>query len=408
MGFCPYFVNVGNGLNHCLRGLEMISNSVKRLVSLCAVALIAVSAFALGTAAVSTNAQNTAVQWPALAQHTQFVPDSATQGERLYADIYSRVSPSVVSINVVSRVQSQFRSEDGLAEGTGTGFVIDQEGHIVTNAHVVDGAVQIEVNFFDGRIVRGELVGTDLDSDIAVIKVDEPAELLQPLPFADSEALFIGQEVVAIGSPFNQPWTMTTGIISALDRTIQGLNSYSIGSVIQTDAAINPGNSGGPLINLNGEVIGVNSQIISQTRSSSGIGFAVPINLVERVSQSLIETGEVDYSYLGISGSGITLEVIEALDLPNNARGVVVGRVEPGTPASQAGLQGSLNQRVNDVDLTQVDIITAIDGEPLTDMSDLIAYLANNTEPGQTVNMTVVRGGQEELIIPVTLAARPG
>ncbi|MDX2160916.1 MAG: trypsin-like peptidase domain-containing protein [bacterium] len=381
---------------------------VRRVVSGLALLLIIAGAFVFGTVVAPGLAQER-VSFPAQDPFTQVIPDNATANERLYATIYTTASPSVVSINVItSAVQDQFGSE-GLAESTGTGFVIDTNGHIVTNAHVVEDSQRIEINFFDGRIVRAELVGIDRDSDVAVVRVAEPAETLQPLQFGDSDALFIGQEVVAIGSPFNQPWTMTTGIISALGRTINGLNNFSIGSVIQTDAAINPGNSGGPLLDLNGNVIGVNSQIISRTRSNSGIGFAIPSNLVSRIAQSLIADGEMDYSYLGISGTGVSLDIIEALNLPNNARGVVVARVEPGTPAAQAGLRNPANPRaLNGANIpTSVDIITQIDGEPLRDMSDLIAYLASNTMPGQIVTLTVVRDGVEELQVPVTLVPRP-
>jgi 2-alkenal reductase len=374
--------------------------------------LIAVFAFYVGTAVISTQAVE-GVTWPPTSAIQQQIPGNASQEEQLLASIYNQVAPSVVSINVVARQPGtgNFAPEDELALGTGTGFLIDDQGHIVTNNHVVEGATRIEVNFFDGRIVRGEVVGLDPDSDLAVIRVnDVPAEELQPVTLGDSDSLFIGQEVVAIGSPFGQRWTMTSGIVSALDRVIEGLNAnFSIGSVIQTDAAINPGNSGGPLVNLQGEVIGVNSQIISRTRSSSGIGFAVPSNLVQRVAQSLIETGDVDYSYLGIGGGAIDLSYIEALDLPNNARGVVVTYVEPGGPAGQAGVR----QPSNEVSIegfpvfTNVDIITAIDGEPVTDMPALIAYLAENTAPGQTITLTVARNGVDQVQFPVVLGERP-
>ena len=385
-------------------------NSVsRRVASVLVVAVIAVSAFVLGTAVMSSSAQQP-VSWTEQEQFAQVVPESATEQEQLYANIYEQVAPSVVSINViVSSGTGNSQFDSGFAAATGTGFVYDTQGHIVTNAHVVEDAVSIEVNFFDGRIVRGEVVGIDEDSDLAVIQVEEAAEDLQPVPIGDSDALFIGQGVVAIGSPFNQPWTMTTGIISALQRTIQGLNEFSIGSVIQTDAAINPGNSGGPLLNLNGQVIGVNSQISSESRSNSGVGYAIPSNLVARVAQSLIETGEVEYSYLGISGVSVSLDVIEAFDLPNYAQGVVVGSVERGAPADNAGLRSPDGERtVNGINIpTELDIITAIDGTPVNNMDDLIAYLAGNTVPGQTINLTVVRNGNEQLNLPVLLEARP-
>lgn len=354
-------------------------------------------AFVMGTAVVASHAAAPA-RLPAPAQQATAVPTYTTDSERMLNTLYNNAAPSVVLIYV------DVVTNQGQGEATGSGFVLDQQGHIVTNNHVVEGARDISVNFFDGRIVRGQIVGTDPDSDLAVIQVnDVPAEDLRPLALADSSSIFVGQEVLAIGAPFGQAWTLTTGIVSAIDRSIQGLSGFSIGQAIQTDAAINPGNSGGPLLNLQGEVIGVNSQIISRSRSSSGVGFAIPANLVDRVAQDLIKRGSVEYSYLGIGGGEITLGIIEELDLPNTTQGVVVSRVEASGPAAAAGLRDPqvLNQR-----LQSVDIITAIDGTPLTGMPSLIAYLANYTQPGQTVTLTVLRDGQT-LQLTVTLTTRP-
>ncbi|MDZ4766211.1 MAG: trypsin-like peptidase domain-containing protein [Chloroflexota bacterium] len=376
------------------------------VIALVAVALVS---FYIGSATLTTSA-GASVNWSQAMQTVslQQAPATATETEQLYSGIYNRVTPSVVSINVISRAGSTPETER-FGEGTGTGFIIDTEGHIVTNNHVVDGAISIEVNFFDGRIVRGEIVGTDADSDLAVIKVNVAPETLTPVPLGDSSALFIGQNVVAIGSPFNQPWTMTTGIISALGRTIRGLTNYSIGAVIQTDAAINPGNSGGPLLNLAGEVVGVNSQISSETRSNSGIGFAIPSNLVTRVAADLIARGEVDYSYLGIQGGDVNLALMEALNLPNNARGVVVTGVEPGGPAAAAGLRNASNVReINGIAVPQsVDIILAVNGEPLSGMSELVSFLASSTAPGDLITLTVVRDGRDQIDLNVTLTGRP-
>lgn len=334
-----------------------------------------------------------------------------TDQEHIYASLYNQITPSVVSINVVSRGSgtSSSQNEGGFAYGSGSGFVIDTQGHIVTNNHVVDGATSIEVNFYDGTIARGEIVGLDPDADLAVLKVNIDAASLHPVTFGDSDNVVVGQSTIAIGSPFGEEWTMTTGIISALNRTIQGLTNFSIGSVIQTDAAINPGNSGGPLLNLNGQVIGVNSQIISRTQSNSGIGFAIPSNLVQRVVPDLLANGQVRYSYLGISGGRVDLALMETLSLPNNMSGVVVQEVVSGGPAAQAGLQGPTNVRVVDGQRVpnSADIITAINDTPVTGMPALVSYLAANTKPGDTVNLTVWRGGQQ-ITIPVTLSARPG
>lgn len=385
----------------------------KRIGTLLVLATLIVAAFYIGTAVTSTTAQTTFVSFPVVTPEPVIFPENVSQEEVTLAQLYQGVTPSVVSINVTARhptTQGNLDLGDQIIEGTGTGFVIDSEGHIVTNAHVVEGATRVEVNFIDGTIVRGEIVGIDLDSDLAVVKIDLPGEQLHPLSFANSDDLFIGQEVVAIGSPFNQPWTMTTGIISALDRRIEGLTNYQIGSVIQTDAAINPGNSGGPLLNLNGQVIGVNAQILSQSRSNSGVGFAIPANLTQRVAQTLIAEGSVQYSYLGIGGQDINLAYIEALNLPNNARGVIVTGADPSGPAGRAGLQNP-PRAIDEEGVVQppnVDIITAINGTPITGMSSLVSFLASSTQPGDTIQVSVVRNGDEELTIPVTLDARPG
>jgi S1-C subfamily serine protease len=379
--------------------LNMRNRSAGLIVAL----LLMVFGFVVGTSVMHSVATSV-YQAPVLQQETQ--PRAPiTEEEQFFSQIYNQVSPSVVSINVIGQSDRQ-----GIFGASGTGFVIDQSGHIVTNNHVVEGANQIEVNFLNGTVVGGEVVGLDPDSDLAVLKVDLPAEQLQPVTFGDSDALFIGETTLAIGSPFGQRWTLTSGIVSALDRTIQGLEQFSIGSVIQTDAAINPGNSGGPLLNLDGQVIGVNSQIAPGSNgSNAGIGFAIPSNLVQRVTEQLIADGDVSYSYLGISsGSDITLDLIDALDLPNNIQGVVIAGVSEGGPADQAGLRAPGNfTEVNGLEVpTSADIITAIDGQSVTSMSSLITYLASNTTPGQTATLTVLRDGQQ-IQLPVTLSERP-
>jgi S1-C subfamily serine protease len=323
-----------------------------------------------------------------------------TDYERIFSDVYDRVSPSVVSINVLARrdADAPFDENDFLSGG-GTGFVYDRDGHVITNAHVVDEAEEIEVYFLDGTIARAEVVGIDFDSDIAVLEVTGvPSERLVPVAFGDSDALRVGQAVLAIGSPFGEDWTLTSGIVSALNRSIRSLSDFSTGAVIQTDAAINPGNSGGPLLNLDGEVIGVNTQILSATRSSSGVGFSVPSNLVQRVASELVANGVVNYSYMGISGSDMTLGLIENFELPNNLQGAVVNSVVPNSPADESGLR---NPSQNNV-----DIIIGIDGAPINNMDDLLAYLAGNTRPGDTVTMAVYRDGAE-VSLPITLGERP-
>jgi S1-C subfamily serine protease len=321
-----------------------------------------------------------------------------TEGERLYADVYNRVAPGVVSITTSSRGAG---NNDFFASGAGSGFVVDKQGRIVTNYHVIEDAQRIEINFFDGTIVEARVIGTDPDSDLAVIQVSLPPEKLFPVPLGNSNDLLVGQSVLAMGNPFNKDWTLTYGIVSALNRTIIGLNNYSIGGVIQTDAAINPGNSGGPLLNLRGEVIGVNSQIelLNGERQNAGVGYAIPSNLVARVFNDIINFGQVQYSYIGITSLPIDLNLIEEYRLPNNVRGVAVRQVRPNTPAARGGLQ---TKGVN-----TVDIITAVDGVTIRSFDELVGYLSIYTRPAQTVQLTVFRAGAV-ITLNVTLDVRPG
>lgn len=327
-------------------------------------------------------------------------PYQANEEELSLGTLYQEHVQSVVSINTAS----------DFTGGTGSGFVIDLEGHIVTNNHVVEEASYIEVTFFDGTIITAELVGRDPDSDLAVIKVD-PAEVitLQPLELADSETVFVGQEVVAIGSPFGEAFTMTTGIVSALDRTLRrATGQFSMPELIQTDAAINPGNSGGPLIDLAGNVVGVNTAIATQNQQSSGVGFSIPSNRVRQIVPYLIANGSYRHTWLGITGETVRSEHRDAMNLPKEVRGVIIAGVEPGGPADEAGLR----QRTDTLDtpFAQItiggDIITAINDTPVLEMNDLIAYLATYTQPGDTVTLDIVRDSQPTQV-QVTLQERP-
>ncbi len=309
--------------------------------------------------------------------------------------LYQRVNPGVVSIRVVSEQGS----------GQGSGFVVDTDGHIVTNYHVIEGAQKVEVDFPSGFKAFAEVIGTDLDSDLAVLTVDAPPEELHPIPLGDSDAVQVGQTVVAIGNPFGYSGTMTVGIVSGKGRTLDSMHEansggyFTTGDIIQTDAAINPGNSGGPLLNLNGEVIGVNRAIqttsfsLNGTPVNSGVGFAVASNIVRRVVPELIQNGKYDYPYLGISAfPEITLLDKEELGLPQ-AWGVLVTSVAPGGPAEQAGIQ-------------EEDIITALDGKEVRDFNELISYLFKNTQPGDTIQVTVLRNGVTQEL-SLTLGKRP-
>lgn len=339
------------------------------------------------------------------------VPISLNEQELILGQLYETAAPSVVSINHALRFEDDFVFT---SISSGSGFVIHSDGYIVTNAHVLQfppeiiefiededlaiAETRVEVRMFDGTITAADIIGIDLDSDIAVIQVDIASDFLRPIAFADSEHLRVGQTVLAIGNPFSNDWTMTSGIISALNRSIPGLEGFSIGGVIQTDTAINPGNSGGPLINLEGNVIGVNSQINTESGSNSGIGFAVPSNLVTKIAVTLITNGEVEYSFLGIQSRPVDLDLINAFDLPNNLRGVAVLGIFEDAPASDAGVLSLSND--------SVDVITAIDGAPIADFDELLGYLAINTVPGDTITLTIYRAG-EYLQLPLTLTRRP-
>ena len=359
---------------------------------------------------------------------------SITSGSELLAayenalmNVYEMVGPQVVNIMVQTDTNpGDLQNIPGLEDmpdlqipefnqGLGSGFIWDTNGNIVTNNHVVDGATEIMVTFSDGTSVLASVVGTDPYSDLAVIKVDASADLLNPVTLGDSNQLKVGEIAIAIGNPFGLDGTMTVGNVSALGRSLPSsrvdLNSgatYSIPLVIQTDASVNPGNSGGVLVNDLGEVIGVTFAIESATGSSAGIGFAIPAQIVEKVVPSLITNGKYEHPYLGISGNDMTPDIAEAMNLPVDTRGALVQQVSPGGPAEKAGLQPSKTTvTINGVDGTVGgDVITAIDGQLIKNMSDIIAYLAIQTQVDQTVKLTVLRDGETQ-IVDVTLGSRP-
>ncbi|MCA9999320.1 MAG: trypsin-like peptidase domain-containing protein [Anaerolineales bacterium] len=310
--------------------------------------------------------------------------------EQAFVALYEQVNGAVVNVQ--------------LSNGEGSGFVIDQEGHIVTNNHVVADGGPIQVNFANGRSVPATLIGTDPDSDVAVIKVDMPANELTVVPLGDSDSLKVGQIVIAIGSPFGLDNTMTTGIVSGLSRTLPGgasASRYQVPDVIQTDAAINPGNSGGPLLDLNGRVIGINTAIESPVRASSGVGFAVPVNVVKAVVPQIINGEQVQHPWLGIAGGTITPAAAEQMGLNSEQRGVVVSTVTAGGPAAQAGLRGGdANTGLGG------DVIVGIDGQVVNEFDDLLGYIIQHTTVGQTVTLQILRGGQPQTV-QITLGARP-
>jgi len=295
------------------------------------------------------------------------------------------------------------------SQGQGSGFVWDTAGHIVTNFHVVKDASNIEVTFADGTNVEAKLIGSDPDADVAVLKINLPATQLQPLPMGDSNDLQVGQLAFAIGTPYGQDFSMTSGIVSAINRTIRSGNTrFSIPEVIQTDASINPGNSGGPLFNRKGEVIGINTMILSRSGSNAGVGFAVPINIAKQVVPELIKNGTYNYAWLGISGATLTDDMAKLMSLPATTQGAIVLELAQDGPAMQAGLQGSTQVgQVNGLDIPYGgDVIIAINNQPIKTMDDLITYLIEKTHPADKATLKILRDGQEKTI-DITLGKRP-
>ncbi|MGI6740733.1 MAG: S1C family serine protease [Brevefilum sp.] len=345
---------------------------------------------------------------PEVAAPSFVIPDQVLLQDAL-VDIYQSVSPGVVSI----QIYSQFGA------GQGSGFVIDKEGHIVTNYHVIDSAEEVEVHFQSGLKVFGEVLGVDLDSDLAVVNVDVDPDELFPIPLGDSDQVRVGQSVVAIGNPYGLSGTMTTGIVSARGRTLESIRQtevgtfYSAGDLIQTDANINPGNSGGPLLNLNGEVIGINRAIrtsgmtLSGDAINTGIGFAISSNILKQVLPSLVRGETYPYPYLGLSAlSSLSLSQAEYLGL-TRATGAYVVEIVNNGPAHRAGmLAGSRPTQVQGL-LSGGDLIIGVDGREIKDFSEMLSYMMLNKHPGDEIEITVLRG-EEEVDLTVMLGERPG
>jgi S1-C subfamily serine protease len=324
--------------------------------------------------------------------------------ESTFSDLYQAVGNGVVSIQVI------VSSNQGIPMGAaGSGFVLDDQGHIVTNNHVVGDAANVVVVFYNGFEERADIVGTDPDSDLAVIQVDQLPEGVKPLPVGDSDAMQTGDMVIAIGNPFSQASSMSMGIVSATGRAIpSGATPFNIPQAIQTDAAINPGNSGGPLINMQGEVIGVNAQIATGggVSANAGVGFAIPSNVVRRVIPVLIEEGSYQWPWLGVSGGDVSIYLQEADNLPSQ-QGAYIAAVEPDGPADKAGLQGSTTEtQIDGINFpTGGDVVTEADGTPIMDFNDLLVEVASH-QPGDTMTLTVLHNGQTEEV-DVQLEPRP-
>ncbi len=377
-----------------------------------ALAVSCVGGSTIGWAARSTGALP---RWPMAAEPTAttVAPGEPVTGdlEAQIAATYRRVGPSVVNITS-RRLDRDFFLNPMPRDGTGSGFFYDRAGHIVTNYHVVEDAEEVHVALADGRNLPAEVVGSDPSNDLAVLKVDLAPEEVPVATLGDSTALYVGQFVVAIGNPFGLERTLTVGVVSSLGRVIDSPNERFIGEVIQTDAPINPGNSGGPLLNLQGEVVGVNSAILSPSGTSAGIGFAVPARTVERVVPALIKDGRYPHPALGVSPLALTPQRIEVLkaagmEVPVE-HGVLIIDVVPGGPAARAGLRGTQREVRYENLIVPVggDIITAINDHPIETERDLIVYLETRTEVGQTVEVTIIRDGQERTL-PATLGELP-
>jgi len=336
------------------------------------------------------------------------------------SNVYTQVNPSVVNVTVLTTgrdavPQNELPSDidpNGLLPiSSGSGFVWDTDGDIVTNNHVVEGAKEIQVTFSDDTVAIAKLVGTDLDSDIAVLRIDSSGYTLVPVRAGKMEDVMVGMRVAAIGNPFRLQGTLTSGIVSAIGRSIPARDNFSIPDSIQTDAAINPGNSGGPLLNEKGEVIGINAQIRSEGGSNSGVGFAIPINIVERVVPALIATGEYHHSYMGVSGGTFSPLCADELGAPSDLRGAVVNQVLPNSPAADAGLRaGTQESKTHYPTICPAekggDIVLAINDQPVTKFDDVLGYLQRTTSPGDKITLTIWRDGKT-LQVDLVLGTRP-
>ena len=308
-------------------------------------------------------------------------------------ELFNKVDQSVVSIRGFGDQDAQ-----------GSGFIYSQNGYIVTNEHVVDNADRVQVTFTEGQTFRARIVGMDPFSDLAVLKVDR--NNLQPLELGNMSSVRVGQTAIAIGNPFGLPGTMTSGIISQKGRSLPVQGGFSIPNALQTDAAINPGNSGGPLLNSQGRVVGVNTAIETQTGTFSGVGFAIPVSAVKRVAPDIIEEGNVDYSWIGVTGRTVDVEIAERMDL-EEARGFLIVDVVEDGPADRAGFRAGNESAVirgAPINLGG-DVLVAINDEQIDNYGELTNVLMGKTNPGETVNVTVIRDGEEEQL-ELTLGAR--
>jgi S1-C subfamily serine protease len=387
------------------RGANFIAGAVGGLV----VAIVA--AVLLATGAIDSGKTTTVIQRQAPLGAASSSPsaDAAESSSALtVGDIYKKTAPGVAFIQatIVQTTPGPFGLPDQQpGQATGSGFVLNSEGYIATNAHVVSGARDVQVSFGKSNPVPAKVVGKDLSTDLAVIKVDPSKVKLTPVVLGDSSSLRVGDPVVAIGNPFGYDDTVTTGIVSALGREIQAPNNFSIDHTIQTDAAINPGNSGGPLLDQHGRVVGINAQIATggAGKGSVGIGFAIPVNLAKQVFPSLIKSGRVPHAYIGITTAPVSPTIVHDLNLPAPS-GALVQAVEPGSPAAKAGLQAGKTQTAGAL-IAGGDLIVGVDGKPVRTPNDISAAIAS-LKPGDKISIEFYRG-RAKRSLTVTLADRP-
>ena len=378
------------------------TRTVTLTAALVAAAGIGAGGGAATYAALSEDGGTRTVIRPAAAESTA-EPAASTSESLSVSEIYEQTYKSVVEITVASG-ESTPTGEEQRAQGQGSGFVYDAEGHVVTNQHVVDGAETVSVRFWDGSTYDATVVGSDPSTDLAVIKVDAPADVFEPLSLGNSDELTVGESVVALGSPFGLEGTVTSGIVSALHRQMTAPNDFTINDSIQTDAAINHGNSGGPLVNGAGEVVGVNAQIESESGGSDGIGFAIPSSTIETIVPQIIADGSVEHAYLGVGVATINNSVAEELGVPV---GVELTDVREGGPAAAAGFQAATGSATVDGQSfpTGGDVITEVDGQAITTGAEL-QNAVDAKKPGDSISITYTRDGESHTV-EITLGTRP-
>jgi len=389
--------------------------TVKRLRA--GIAALAVTALIAGCGGGGGNDSSTSAASPS--QTATQVVVQASGGSFNPAEIFKDVSPGVVTIDSVFEGSVSDVLGGGGSAGQGSGFVVDKDGDIVTNAHVVTSggrlngggtpheAKQVFVEFGDRNRVPAEIKGFDADADVALIKVDPDGLDLEPVTLSDRSSFAVGEPVAAIGSPFGEEQSLSVGVVSATDRTVEGLTNFGIDNAIQTDASINPGNSGGPLLDAKGQVIGINEQIASSSGSNSGVGFAIPVTSVRYSLDQLRANGKVEYAFLGVTSESLYPQLAEHLGLDTET-GAMITDVVNGSPADDAGLKGSSGEDTFQLQRVKTggDVVIAVDGKPVLQNNDLSELIATH-KPGDTVTLDIIRDGHKESV-DVTLGSRPG